>query len=82
MVLLTLLGATSAARGYDRMLKTNTVKRRVHSLFRLGCMLYDLMPTMHDDWLQPLVQRFSRKLQEQPLFADVSGRPDQMREER
>ena len=49
-------------------------------------MLYDLMPTMHDDWLQPLVQplvqRFSRKLQEQPLFADVSGRPDQMREER
>jgi hypothetical protein len=31
------------------------------------------MPTMRDDWLQPLMQRFSRTLQEQPLFADVFG---------
>jgi hypothetical protein len=33
-VLLTLLGAASEALGYDRMLKTNTVKRHIHSLFR------------------------------------------------
>ena len=46
MVLLTLLGAAGEALGYDRMLKTNTVKRRVHSLFRQGCMLYDLIPMM------------------------------------
>jgi hypothetical protein len=30
VVLLTLLGAAGEALGYDRMLKTNTVKRRVH----------------------------------------------------
>jgi hypothetical protein len=38
--------AAGEALGYDRMLKTNTTKRRVHSLFRQGCMLYELMPTM------------------------------------
>jgi hypothetical protein len=73
VVLLTLLGAAGEALGYDRMLKTNTVKRRVHSLFRQGCMLYDLLPTMRDEWLGPLMQRFSQLLQEQPLFADVFG---------
>ena len=40
VVLLTLLGAAGEALGYDRMLKTNTVKRRVHSLFRAGCLLW------------------------------------------
>ena len=73
VVLLTLLGAAGEALGYDRMLKTNTVKRRVHSLFRQGCMLYDLMPTMREEWLAPLMQRFSLMLQQQPLFADVFG---------
>jgi hypothetical protein len=73
VVLLTLLGAAGEALGYDRMLKTNTAKRRVHSLFRQGCMLYDLIPTMRDDWLRPLMQRFSRMLQEQPLFTDIFG---------
>jgi len=55
------------------MLKTSTVKRHVHSLFRQGCMLYDLLPTMRDDWLGPLMQRFSQMLRDQPLFADVFG---------
>ncbi len=73
VVLLTLLGAAGEALGYDRMLKTNTAKRRVHSLFRQGCMLYDLIPTMRDNWLGPLMQRFSQMLDEQPLFADVFG---------
>src|SRR5271166_4773360 len=73
VVLLSLLGAAGEALGYDRMLKTNTAKRRVHSLFRQGCMLYDLIPTMRDDWLHPLMQRFSEMLQQQPLFADVFG---------
>ena len=53
VVLLTLLGAAGEALGYDRMLKSNTAKRRVHSLFRQGCMLYDLIPTMRDEWLGP-----------------------------
>ena len=73
VVLLTLLGAAGEALGYDRMLKTNTAKRRVHSLFRQGCILYDLIPTMPQTRLRPLMHRFARMLQEQPLFADVFG---------
>jgi len=73
VVLLTLLGAAGEALGYDRMLKTNTAKRRVHSLFRQGCLLYDLIPTMPEARLRPLMQRFSHMLQEQPLFADAFG---------
>src|SRR3954465_15348825 len=46
VVLLTLLGAAGEALGYDRHLKANTAKHRTHSLFRQGCMLYDLIPTM------------------------------------
>jgi hypothetical protein len=73
VLLLTLLGAAGEALGYDRMLKANTAKRRVHSLFRQGCILYDLIPTMRDDWLRPLMQRFCEMLHQQPLFADVFG---------
>lgn len=73
VVLLTLLGAAGEALGYDRMLKASTTKRRVHSLFRQGSLLYDLLPTMRDEWLVPLMQRFSQMLQDQPLFADVFG---------
>jgi len=73
VVLLTLLGAAGEALGYDRMLKTNTAKCRVHSLFRQGCMLYDLIPMMPEPRPLPLMQRFSHMMQEQPLFADVFG---------
>ena len=48
MVLLTLLGAAGESLGMDRLLKSNTSKIRTHSLFRQGCMLYDLIPTMPD----------------------------------
>jgi hypothetical protein len=41
--------------GYDRTLKTNTSKRREHSLFRQGCMVYDLIPTMPERWLHQLM---------------------------
>ena len=73
VVLLTLLGAAGEALGHDRMLKTNTAKRRVHSLFRQGCMLYDLIPTMPETRLRPLTQRFAQMLQNQPLFEDLFG---------
>ena len=42
ILLLTLLGAAGESLGMDRLLRTSTVKRRVHSLFRQGCLLYDL----------------------------------------
>ena len=42
IVLLTLLGAAGESLGMDRHLKVNTAKHRTHSLFRQGCMLYEL----------------------------------------
>jgi hypothetical protein len=49
--------------GMDRLLKSNTSKTRTHSLFRQGCMLYDLIPKMPEHRLVPLigVQCGSRK---------------------
>ena len=73
VVLLTLLGAASEATGQDRLLKTNTAKRRVHSLFRQGCMLYDLIPTMPEARLRPLMECFGALLEKQPLFTKVLG---------
>ena len=51
--LLTLLGAAGESLGYDRLLKSNTVKKRTHSLFRQGCMLYELIPNMPTERLRP-----------------------------
>ena len=73
VVLLTLLGAAGEALGYDRLLKSNTAKRRTHSLFRQGCMLYDLIPAMPESRLRPLMDTFAAMLDAQPLFTKVFG---------
>ncbi len=73
IALLTLLGAAGESLGYDRLLKTNTVKKRVHSLFRQGCMLYELIPTMPAQRLRPLIERYGELLDEQPAFKQVFG---------
>ena len=73
IVLLTLLGAAGEALGYDRYLKSNTSKRRTHSLFRQGCMLYDLIPTMPQTRLLPLIERFAAMLAELPTVHDAFG---------
>lgn len=73
IVLLTLLGAAGEALGYDRLLKSNTAKHRTHSVFRQGCMLYELIPTMPEPRLLPLVERFAAVLAELPVFADTFG---------
>ena len=73
IVLLTLLGAAGEALGYDRHLKSNTTKRRTHPLFRQGCMLYDLIPTMPESRLLPLMEPFTAMLEAQPLFRTVFG---------
>ena len=62
IVLLTLLGAAGESLGMDRHLKVNTAKHRTHSLFRQGCMLYELIPNMPDAGLRPLVARFHEYL--------------------
>src|SRR5271163_3568608 len=73
IALLTLLGAAGEALGYDRHLKSNTSKRRTHSLFRQGAMLYDLIPMMPEPRLRPLIERFATMLLELPAFAGVYG---------
>jgi hypothetical protein len=73
IALLTLLGAAGEALGYDRHLKSNTTKRRTHSLFRQGSMLYDLIPTMPKRRLLPLIERFAASLGELPIFAGTFG---------
>ena len=57
--LLTLLGMVGESLGMDRILKSNTSKTRTHSLFRQGCMLYDLIPNMPQHRLLPLIQKFN-----------------------
>ncbi len=71
--LLTLLGAAGESLGYDRLLKSNTVKKRTHSLFRQGCMLYELIPNMPTDRLRPLIQRYSKMVNEQHTFKELFG---------
>jgi len=73
VVLLTLLGAAGEALGYDRHLKSNTTKRRTHSLFRQGSMLYELIPTMPEHLLRPLVKQFAQMLAAQPVFDEMFG---------
>ncbi len=57
--LLTLLGAVGESLGMDRLLKSNTSKTRTHSLFRQGCMLYELIPNMPEHRLAPLMEKFA-----------------------
>jgi hypothetical protein len=73
IALLTLLGAAGEALGYDRHLKSNTAKHRTHSLFRQGCMLYELIPNMPEVRLRPLMERYAALLCEQPVFANLFG---------
>lgn len=72
-VLLTLLGAAGEAIGHDRFLKTNTAKRRQHSLFTQGCMLFDLIPNMPEHRLAPLIQSFENVLAKQAVFKGAFG---------
>ena len=61
--LLTMLGTAGEELGMDRHLKSNTSKTRTHSLFRQGCMLYDLVPNMPEVRLRPLMLHFAEVMQ-------------------
>ena len=61
-LLLTILGAASESTGMDKLLKANTVKRRTHSLFRQGVMLYELIPNMSEERLVKLIDKFHELL--------------------
>jgi hypothetical protein len=71
IVLLTLLGGAGEALGMDRLLKSNTVKRRVHSLFRQGCLYYDAIPNMPEPNLCALMERFQDLLRDNKVTAAV-----------
>jgi hypothetical protein len=66
--LLTLLGAVGESLGMDRLLKSNTSKTRTHSLFRQGCMLYELIPTMPEHRFAPLLAKFAEAVAGSGLF--------------
>jgi hypothetical protein len=68
-----LFGAPGEAVGYDRLLKSNTSKRRSHSLFRQGCMIYQLSANMPEKWLRPITEMFAALLAEGPVFSRTCG---------
>jgi len=71
IVLLTLLGAAGESLGMDRHLKSNTSKRRTHSLFRQGCLLYDLIPNMPEARLRPLIDTFKQYISQNSALAQA-----------
>lgn len=71
--LLTLLGAAVEDEGLDRHTKANTVKRRTHSLYRQGCMWYQLLPTLREEWLRPLMRRFGERVLQHAVFSELFG---------
>jgi hypothetical protein len=71
--LLTLLGAAAEHEGLDRHTKANTVKRRTHSLYRQGCMWYQLLPTLRDEWFRPLMRRFGELVAQHAVFSELFG---------
>ena len=71
IVLLTLLGAAGESLGMDRHLKSNTAKHRTHSLFRQGCMLYELIPSMPEPRLRPLMERFGEIVMQNRALAQT-----------
>ena len=74
IAVLSLLGAAGERIGYDRWLKANTVKRRTHSLFRQGLMLYHHLPNWPEDRVRRLMETFGSMLMEQRVYREVFGR--------
>jgi hypothetical protein len=68
MGLLTLLGQAGEAAGLDRVLKTNTAKKRTLSLVRQGLLWYERIPTMPEERLETLMRTFGALLLEHRAF--------------
>ena len=71
--LLTLLGAAGEACGLDRLMKTNTSKKRTMSLLNQGINLYAAIPRMGDDRLGPLMLAFDAEVKQHAIFRTVFG---------
>lgn len=71
--LLTLLGAAGESLGMDRLLRTNTVKSRTHSLITQGLWYFSAIPAMKPEKLEPLVTRFGELVAKQNVFHAAFG---------
>lgn len=66
--LLTVLGEAGEALKLDRLLKTNTAKKRTLSLLRQGLLWYERVPTMPEDRLKALMTKFGELLSQHNVF--------------
>jgi hypothetical protein len=71
--LLTLLGAAGEACGLDRLLKTNTSKKRQLSLLNQGMHHYDALPNMREDRLVLLMTAFDAEIRRHAIFPAAFG---------
>ncbi len=69
--LLTVLGAAGEQCGLDRLMKTNTSKKRTMSLINQGTNLYAAIPNMGEDRLAPLMKAFDSNVREHEFFRAV-----------
>ena len=69
MPLRTLLGSVGESLGLDRLLKSNTSKTRTHSSFRQGWMLYELILTMPEHRLDPLITALAKTISQATAFS-------------
>lgn len=59
------LGQAGEDAGLDRLLKVNTSKTRQLSLFNQGLRWLEMLDTMRDEWKQPLLEAFMRRIRAQ-----------------
>lgn len=71
--LLTLLGAAGEACGLDRLMKTNTSKKRTMSLLNQGINLYAAIPRMGEDRLAPLMKAYDKVVRRHAIVRAVFG---------
>lgn len=71
--LLTLLGGAGEACGLDRLMKTNTSKKRTMSLFNQGTNLYAAIPNMDQERLELLMKSFDAAVREHAILRAVFG---------
>lgn len=73
IALLPLLGTAGEALGYDGALRTRTTRRRTHSLFHQGCILYRPILTMPAQRLRPLIDTVVELLASPLAFIETLG---------
>lgn len=62
IIILTLLGAASEKAGFDKYIKTNTTKKRTHSLFSQGRAVLRLGLHSKNKWIEKVAQCFAEIL--------------------